>query len=276
MNFWSGETLESELPRLIDPFLKDNIDCAAYQLRIGPEIYISPSNAADASSRSKVKLAPSESFVIPPGQFAFLLTEERVRVPNSAIALISMRAKFKFRGLVNVSGFHVDPGYKGRLIFSVFNAGPAGVHLARGDRCFLIWYASLDKMSESVKHGDGFDEIPTELITPIAGEVQSLASLSAKIDKVERDHQTLRLTTGIAITLFIALLARTCQLQQTTATTPSAPPTVVSPGAASPSAAPAQSPSTNPPAVSPTPVNPSAPPPPPRSGSDLPKRGRSQ
>ena len=51
-------------------------------------------------------------FTIPPGQFAFLLTEEVVSVPPDALAFISIRAKTKFRGLVNVSGFHVDPGYQ--------------------------------------------------------------------------------------------------------------------------------------------------------------------
>ena len=59
-----------------------------------------------------------------PGQFAFLLTDEIVEVPDSAMALISIKAKIKWRGLINVSGFHVDPGFKGRLIFSVYNAGP--------------------------------------------------------------------------------------------------------------------------------------------------------
>jgi hypothetical protein len=40
------------------------------------------------------------------------------------MAFISMRTAFKFKGLVNISGFHVDPGYKGKLIFAVFNASP--------------------------------------------------------------------------------------------------------------------------------------------------------
>src|SRR5262245_26127654 len=139
MSFWSGEKLVEELPRLIDPYDEKQIDCAAYTLRIGDEVYISPSDSAEASSSTRKKLDDSESFVIPPGQFAFLLTHERVRVPNTAVGFISMKARIKFRGLVNVSGFHVDPGYDGRLVFSVFNAGPSPVHLAQGDNCFLIW-----------------------------------------------------------------------------------------------------------------------------------------
>ena len=51
--------------------------------------------------------------MIPPGQFAFLLTAETVTMPDNAIAFISIKARLKFNGLINISGFHVDPGYRG-------------------------------------------------------------------------------------------------------------------------------------------------------------------
>ena len=104
---------------------------------------------------------------------------------------ISMKARIKFRGLVNVSGFHVDPGYKGRLLFAVFNAGPSDVHLARGDECFLVWYASLDRDSCYYRKGSAIDSITSAILTPIGGEVQSLAGLSRRIDSVEAEHRRL-------------------------------------------------------------------------------------
>ncbi len=131
--FWSGETLTERLPKLIEPFVPERVDCAAYTLAIGPEVYISPTDqTADPATVTVRKLDKDEAFTIPPGQFAFLLTEEIVSVPADALAFISIRAKTKFRGLVNVSGFHVDPGYCGQLTYSVFNAGPVPIHLKRG------------------------------------------------------------------------------------------------------------------------------------------------
>lgn len=187
MSFWSGERLQERLPALIGGFDASRIDCAAYRLRVGPEVYISPtSEAKDARTQTKARLADGQGFAIPPGQFAFLLTEERVSVPPDAIGFISVRATVKFRGLVNVSGFHVDPGYDGRLVFSVFNAGPAPVHLQRGDDCFLIWYADLDRPSAHIYSGPGFDGIPTRLINPIAGEIQSFEGLLAKIKETDK------------------------------------------------------------------------------------------
>lgn len=211
MTYWSGETLAERLPDMVSPYDAAQIDCAAYRLRVGPEVYISPTGEAkDAATKTKVPLDLGEAFTVPPGQFAFLLTEERVTVPKNALAFISVRATVKFRGLVNVSGFHVDPGYNGRLVFSVFNAGPGPVHLARGDDCFLIWYADLDRETALAKSGLGFDDIPTKLINPIAGEIQSFAGLLAKIEATDKrmdavSHEQ-NLVRVIGLVLFAAII----------------------------------------------------------------------
>ena len=206
MSFWSGDRLLEELPRLITPFDAKRIDCAAYTLRVGAEVYISATSREEVLTRTRATLDEKQSFVIPPGQFAFLLTEETVAVPNSALAFISMKARIKFKGLVNVSGFHVDPGYTGRLVFAVFNAGPAVVHLARGDDCFLVWYASLDRESHLFRKAPPIDRITSGLIAPIAGEVQSLAALSQRIDRVETDQRLMNNTATIGLGLLFVLI----------------------------------------------------------------------
>ncbi len=209
--------LSERLTSLITPFVPERVDCAAYTLSIGPEVYVSPSDqTADATTVTIRKLSDGDAFTIPPGQFAFLLTEEIVSVPSDALALISIRAKTKFRGLVNVSGFHVDPGYRGQLTFAVFNAGPVPIHLKRGQAIFLIWYASLDRESAFKKDGTVHTGIDPELVTAIAGELQSFASLSKKIkdvDKalsdrihaVEKEQTYYRVIGAVALALVIAL-----------------------------------------------------------------------
>jgi dCTP deaminase len=215
--FWSGETLSERLKPLIDPFTAGRVDCAAYTLAIGPEIYVSPNDqTADPTSVTVRKLTEGEAFTIPPGQFAFLLTEEIVSVPADALAFISIRAKTKFRGLVNVSVFHVDPGYRGQLTFAVFNAGPVPIHLKRGQPIFLIWYANLDCETSFKKDGTVHKGIDPELITAVAGELQSFAGLSKKVkdvDKalgdrihsIEREQTYYRVIGAIAIAVVIAI-----------------------------------------------------------------------
>jgi dCTP deaminase len=215
--FWSGETLTERLPKLIEPFVPERVDCAAYTLAIGPEVYVSPTDqTADPATITVRKLDEDEAFTIPPGQFAFLLTEEIVSVPVHALAFISIRAKTKFRGLVNVSGFHVDPGYRGQLTYSVFNAGPVPIHLKRGQPIFLIWYANLDCESKYKKDGQIRKGIDTELITAVAGELLSFAGLSKKIKNVdetlgdrihsiEKEQTYYRVIGTIALAVVIAL-----------------------------------------------------------------------
>jgi dCTP deaminase len=215
--FWSGETLKERLVPLIEPFAPERVDCAAYTLSVGPEVYVSPNDqTADPTTVTVRKLAQGDAFTIPPGQFAFLLTEEIVAVPADALAFISIRAKIKFRGLVNVSGFHVDPGYRGQLTFAVFNAGPTPIHLKRGQPIFLIWYASLDRESAFKKDGPVHMGIDTGLITGIAGELQSFASLAKKmkdVDKalgdrihaIEKEQTYYRVIGAVALALVVAL-----------------------------------------------------------------------
>lgn len=227
MPFWSGQTLSKRLPSLISPYDAARIDCAAYTLRVGSEAYISPTtDASDPNTKTKIQIDNGKPFTIPPGQFAFLLTKETVTVPPNALAFISIKARKKFKGLVNVSGFHVDPGYSGKLIFSVYNAGPATIHLEEGEPCFLIWYADLDQRSPTdpvtdedkrfVRSSGGFNNIPPDLINPITGEILSLASLRDKIDDteealreriytIERDHAILRTIFTVALTLSVGL-----------------------------------------------------------------------
>ena len=185
MTFWSGNKLKQQLSSIIDEPDESHIDCASYRLCLGGEIYVTPhADDFDPQTSTKRILTRGEPFTVPAGQFAFLLTKEVVEIPVEVIGFISIRAKYKFRGLVNVSGFHVDPGYKGRLIFSVFNAGPSPVHLEEGEDLFLMWLADLDSSASSQysrASGTGYYSIPTSLINDIPGELYSLQGLSRKI-----------------------------------------------------------------------------------------------
>jgi len=211
MAFWSSQTLEAKIrdQGLIRPPRDNAADCNAYTLRVGPEIYVTPTiEQGSANTHTKIRLSEGAPFTIPAGQFAFLMSEESVEVPTNAMAFISIKARIKFRGLVNVSGFHVDPGWKGPLIFAVFNAGPATVHLHRGQEMFLIWYADLDKASEKHKKIPGPSVIPSDIINNITGELNSFQNLSQimreKDDELsDRIHEVEKSQARIVTTFYI-------------------------------------------------------------------------
>ncbi len=187
MAFWSKERLESEQAKhpLVEPFLSGHIQQSAYALGVASEFAIT------SGGGGKQIAPPGEYITIPAGQFALLLTTEKVFVPINAIAFISMKAKFKLRGLINVSGFHVDPGFIGRLKFSVYNAGSSSIDLEPGQRLFLIWFSDLDRPTAAGYSGphQGQDGISAEDVMSIRGIVASPAGIASRVDEVQ---ETLR------------------------------------------------------------------------------------
>src|SRR5689334_22348820 len=147
MAFWNSEKLKQVISvgKFVEPFDEKAVKHGAYELSLGPEAFLT----SDDDNKKDI-LDEGEQLVIPPGQFGLLLTEEKVRIPNNAIGFISIKAGIKFRGLVNVSGFHVDPGFSGRLKFSVYNAGSQNIVLQRKERVFLLWFSDLDQPTADV------------------------------------------------------------------------------------------------------------------------------
>lgn len=216
--FWGPARLQEKLSRgRVTPYSDDRVDGASYRLSIGQEVYVSPtSHTTDTKTHSITHLKPGEAFNIPPGQFAFILTQECVKIGLEEIAFISIRAKIKYLGLVNVSGFHVDPGFEGRLTFAVFNAGPVPIHLKQGNDIFLIWFSDITDPCEK-RRDPGPYEISIDLANGISGELHSLESLSQRLEKIKSEMENLRSIALIGITLlgglFLAFLSIIMKMQ---------------------------------------------------------------
>ncbi|MBN9562788.1 MAG: hypothetical protein J0H14_19000 [Alphaproteobacteria bacterium] len=168
----------------MDPFDPERLEEAKYIMSIGSEVYLS----SEEGGGKIIPLAEDEAFQIAPGQFAFIITREIVQMPFDAIGFISINAKVKFWGLVNISGFHVDPGYHGRLLFSVSNAGPGPVHLRRGQAIFPLWLAGLDRPIGRATPKSGYMNIDTSLITSIAGSYTSVYQLSDIVRRLRNEY----------------------------------------------------------------------------------------
>jgi dCTP deaminase len=161
MAFWSTQKVKNQqqLHKLIYPYDSDRVQQGAYELSLSDQALTTPFGSSQPNPPVDGVL------MIEPGQFGLLYTEERVRIPADVIAFISIKASIKFKGLVNVSGFHVDPGYHGRLKFSVYNAGTETVPLGVGRPAFLIWFADLDQPTED-PYAPPHEHMNQEGITP--------------------------------------------------------------------------------------------------------------
>lgn len=204
------------LPQLIEPYNRERVVNCSYELSMGSEAYVTGSD-----SKTKRVLGDREQLVVPPGQFAQLLTHEIVEVPRDSLALISMKSRLKLHGLVNVSGFHVDPGYSGRLLFSVYNAGTKDIILSQATPTFLIWYSTLDRPTEDLYDGKraGLVEMSDEDVMRLHGDVstpQAIAKrvaaieeldLSKRVDVLERHLRLRDRVRGILLAVFVTVIA---------------------------------------------------------------------
>ncbi|MES2982602.1 MAG: deoxycytidine triphosphate deaminase [Verrucomicrobiota bacterium] len=207
MPFWSSDTLKLNIPEkgIIHPYDPAAVNAASYELTLGSEYFLT----SDKDGK-KNKIESSEQLVIPPGQFGLLITEEEIKIPTDTIAFISIKAGIKFRGLVNISGFHVDPGFHGRLKFSVYNAGSQNIVLQRCQPVFLIWFACLDKETSDKYNGEhqGQNSISANDVMLIQGETAAPSVLQERIRVLE-----IKLKTWTAVVLTLVLTTFGMQLK---------------------------------------------------------------
>lgn len=217
---------------LLNPIYSDciitNIDWKNYggwqfDLNLGNEAFVTGSD-------EPIVLGKGEYLTIKSGSFALLMTNEEIRMPYDLMGFIAVKFTYKKLGLINISGFHVDPGYKGKLIFSVYNAGPNDILMRQGQPVFSIFFQRLTqdlqdfntKKKEALieklpildndkniikgknfeRHG-GYKGIPLDMITAIHGPSKSITMNNDKIEKLEH---TLKLYGTIALAVFAALI----------------------------------------------------------------------
>lgn len=182
MAFWNTNRIKHECEKqsLVTPYREERAIRCAYELGVGTEAFIT------SKTDSTTHLLSGHKVTIPPGQFGLLITHEVIFVPPNAIAFISIRARVKFQGLVNVSGFHVDPGFRGRLKFAVYNAGSKEIVLDQDERVFMIWFADLDAESPDPYPTPYLSDnvISSEDVSRIQGSVASPAQLQKNIEEL--------------------------------------------------------------------------------------------
>ena len=186
---------------LINDFDPAGLRPANYDLRLGTEVYVT----ADKLPRNLS--ATEDTVAIQPGEFGILTTHEYIHVPVKYLGLISLRFSYKKEGLVNISGFHVDPGFTGRIVFSVYNTGPRSVVLRYKDPVFMIMFEALStplKLKSGYSGGfSGQKHIPVDIITSLGGQSVSVIGLDKRLRRMET---TLRILEAILVGLVIAVL----------------------------------------------------------------------
>ncbi|CEO08504.1 dCTP deaminase domain-containing protein [Paraclostridium sordellii] len=208
--------------------LEEKFQGWSYDLTLGSDSYISSEEYPKKLDETNPYLA------IKPGDFALLITDEELKLDNDTMAFISVKFTYKKQGLINISGFHVDPGYQNKIIFSVYNAGPSDIILKYKEPVFMIFFQELEsqckdcddikrkykinncsesyKIKKQCKKGleegiKGYEDVPINLISEIRGQSVTLADNHQKIEDLERQLKVYsNIFIGVMIPLIILVL----------------------------------------------------------------------
>jgi len=186
---------------LIHDLNPEYLQGANYDLRLGEDFYVTTNKLPDKLTR----VGSNKALVIEPGEFGLLMAHEYLCLPSDLMAFISIRMRYKCRGLVNISGFHVDPNWCGKLLFAVYNAGPNDVVLRYKEAVFMIMFEELkgDVRGGPESTYQGIENIPVETILGLRGTSVSVRNLDERVRRLEI---TLAILTSIVVGLIGVVL----------------------------------------------------------------------
>jgi deoxycytidine triphosphate deaminase len=115
--------------RMIEPFLKENLKPAGYELTIGDE-YVIGGERKELNKDGEIR--------IPPFNVVVVKTAETINLPRFLIARWNVRVRWAYEGLLWVGGPQVDPGWVGHLFCPLYNLSDKDVVLRAGDPIALM------------------------------------------------------------------------------------------------------------------------------------------
>ncbi len=108
----------------IDPFDETNVRPASIDLTLD--------NFLTTTAGDKVDLTDGEMFVLKGGHSVRVSTKERIALPRDYIGRTGPMARLASSGIMIAHGVQVEPGFRGHVHFSIFNASGGDVELRGG------------------------------------------------------------------------------------------------------------------------------------------------
>jgi len=143
------------------------------------------------SGRPRDVVLSSENAVIKPGEVAFVITKESLNLPNDIYCQLSTKRKLSLDGIVLLGGLIIDPNYKGKLIFGLFNLSSRNYPLLPGRKLVAGVFYKTDKQSNKIP--EPINDFPDELIkTVVDTKPSSINSIISTIDSINSSISNLR------------------------------------------------------------------------------------
>lgn len=118
----------------ISDFEDSRLKGASYDLLVGKRIMVS-------GEYREVELDKERATQLQPGDFAVVVTHERVKIPQDMVLNIGPKTYLTKKGVVLQAGMQVDPGFEGHLVLGLYNSSPRPFVVEyQGDLCSVQFF----------------------------------------------------------------------------------------------------------------------------------------
>lgn len=126
----------------VKPFLPENLHATSIDLTLDETVTL--------ASGEEVNIAGARDFALAPGGAVSASTKETVELPRDYYARPGAASALGRLGIVASTDFQLEPGFKGRLRFYLFNAGGAPFRLRAGDPVIGLEIGRLAAMPDEL------------------------------------------------------------------------------------------------------------------------------
>lgn len=119
-----------------ETFNLSSLEASSYDIRVGKKGII-------GGEGIEINLDQNQTLEIPPGAYAGIISFEKIDFPKNICARLGSKRALSYDGIILLSGSIIDPGYKGHLLFGLYNASQKKVHIRYGRKICNIVFERL-------------------------------------------------------------------------------------------------------------------------------------
>lgn len=150
-----------------------------------------PINATNLTEQER------SSLVVKPGELVYVMSEEQLDLPMDMKADLSLKRKISHLGIQVLGGSSVDPGYRGRLVFALYNLSTRPFPLQPGRKLIAAQFYKLtaeETPPSTSRIPEPLYEFPDDLVQLMAvyepatteGLRQSVHDLTRMVEDLKR------------------------------------------------------------------------------------------
>jgi dCTP deaminase len=135
----------------ITPFNPEAVNPASYDISIGEQVILYPSN--DKTKRQEWKLNNQGSLFLQPGEKALVVSLETIKTPNDIAVTVRLKSSLARQMIISPIGLFIDPGFEGRITLCLINLGVDRYELKEGRRIGQFIFNMMNAPAE-IPYGD--------------------------------------------------------------------------------------------------------------------------